>query len=323
MDKQEAVKYMNSLGRGRIPFLFVIDFEMKAIRFFLLDQKLPPTVLFDFPSIGNIGSRQKKKACFTFRKYPVSFAKYNNAFKAIQKHIQHGNTFLVNLTFPTRIETSLTLREIFFQATAKYRILVDDAFVCFSPETFVTITGDTIFTYPMKGTVDASVHEPEKKILSDEKETAEHSTIVDLLRNDLSMIATSVKVNRFRYIDRIHTHEGELLQVSSEISGKLPRGFRLKLGEIFFALLPAGSITGAPKEKTVAIIREAEKTDRGYYTGVCGIFDGNNLDSAVMIRFIEMKNETMFFRSGGGITFLSNARAEYKELKDKVYVPIA
>jgi para-aminobenzoate synthetase component 1 len=100
------------------------------------------------------------------------------------------------------------------------------------------------------------------------------------------MVAASINVNRFRYIERIHTHEGELLQVSSEITGKLPAGYQAQLGEIIFTLLPAGSITGAPKEKTMAIIQEAEKADRGYYTGVCGVFDGNYLNSLLKRRIV-------------------------------------
>ncbi len=222
-----------------------------------------------------------------------------------------SNSFIVIVSIPA-----------FLKSTAKYKILLDTEFVCFSPETFVTITDGTISTYPMKGTVNASMPEPEKNILFDTKEIAEHNTIVDLLRNDLSMVATCIKVNRFRYIERIRTHEGELLQVSSEINGKLSKDYHTKLGEIIFTLLPAGSVSGAPKEKTVAIIRDIEKADRGYYTGVCGVFDGKNLDSAVIIRFIEIHKGVMRFRSGGGITFLSNAKAEYNELKDKVYVPI-
>ena len=131
-----------------------------------------------------------------------------------------------------------------------------------------------------------------------------------------------LKVDRFRYIERVGTNEGELLQVSSEITGKLPKGYRNRLGEILFSLLPAGSVTGAPKQKTLSIIRQAEKADRGYYTGICGIFDGNNLDSAVLIRFIENNDGILRFRSGGGITFLSESIHEYRELLDKVYVPI-
>jgi para-aminobenzoate synthetase component 1 len=98
--------------------------------------------------------------------------------------------------------------------------------------------------------------------------------------------------------------------------------YRCHLGDIFFTILPAGSVTGAPKKRTTAIIHEVEQSERGYYTGICGIFDGNNVDSAVMIRFIESKLGRLFFRSGGGITFMSKAREEYNELIDKVYVPI-
>ena len=87
-------------------------------------------------------------------------------------------------------------------------------------------------------------------------------------------------------------------------------------------LLPAGSILGAPKPKTLEIIQEAESCDRGYYTGVCGWFDGKNLDSCVMIRFIEKESGKLYFKSGGGITHLSNFADEYQEMKNKIYVPI-
>jgi para-aminobenzoate synthetase component I len=321
--KSEAISLMNNLGKARVPFLFIIDFEMKDIRLFALDKKLPGTVLYDFQSIGNSIAEPGEKDIFTFRKYPISFDEYNLAFEKVQHEIHAGNTFLTNLTFPTLVETNLTLREIFFKCSAKYKILLDNEFVCFSPETFVTIIDNTISTFPMKGTMKASGPGSERKLLSDTKEIAEHNTVVDLLRNDLSMIASDVQVKRFRYIETIHMHDGELLQVSSEIRGILPAGFHAKIGEIIFTLLPAGSVTGAPKEKTIAIIQAVEKVDRGYYTGVCGVFDGNNLNSAVMIRFIENNNGVMRFRSGGGITFLSNAHDEYNELKDKAYVPIA
>ena len=88
-------------------------------------------------------------------------------------------------------------------------------------------------------------------------------------------------------------------------------------------MLPAGSITGAPKKKTVEIIREAETYRRGFYTGVMGYFDGNNLDSGVLIRFLEQgEDNRMIFKSGGGITFQSDVNDEYDEMKKKVYVPI-
>ena len=110
--------------------------------------------------------------------------------------------------------------------------------------------------------------------------------------------------------------------MSSEIRGRLPEHYREELGTLFFKLLPAGSITGAPKQKTVEIIREAETYERGFYTGVMGYFDGQNLDSAVMIRFLEQTDDGLVYKSGGGITFRSDARSEYEEMVKKIYVPI-
>ena len=94
------------------------------------------------------------------------------------------------------------------------------------------------------------------------------------------------------------------------------------MGDIIFTLLPAGSISGAPKNKTVEIILETEQYDRNYYTGIFGVFDGNNIDSGVMIRFIEQTPDGLVYKSGGGITALSNMDDEYNEIINKIYVPI-
>ena len=137
------------------------------------------------------------------------------------------------------------------------------------------------------------------------------------------MVAKNVKVDRFRYIDHLKTSEKHLLQVSSQISGELPSDYQHTIGDIICKLLPAGSISGAPKKKTIEIIDEVEGYERGYYTGIFGIFDGNDLDSGVMIRFIEKDGAEMYYKSGGGITINSIAENEYNELIDKVYVPFA
>lgn len=158
--------------------------------------------------------------------------------------------------------------------------------------------------------------------MNDGKEAAEHATIVDLIRNDLSIVASHVRVERYRYIDVLQTNRGPILQTSSEICGELPEDYKRQLGDILFSMLPAGSITGAPKKKTMQIIREAEGYERGFYTGITGYFDGDNMDSAVMIRFVEQEADGMYFKSGGGITFKSDARNEYEEMKQKIYVPI-
>lgn len=226
-------------------------------------------------------------------------------------------------------------------------------FVCFSPETFVRIKGGRIYSYPMKGTLDASLPNAEKQLMEDQKEAAEHATIVDLIRNDLSRVAEDVRVDKYRYIDVLHTNKGNILQTSSEISGRLPEDYPHHLGEILDAQLPAGSITGAPKDKTMQIIQEAEGYDRGFYTGIMGIYDQGELNSAVMIRFIEEEtspvdfeadgeknfkvsegkgdeasegkrdeaSRKLYFKAGGGITSKSDCRKEYEEVIQKIYLP--
>ena len=167
----------------------------------------------------------------------------------------------------------------------------------------------------------ASVPDAERVILEDYKERSEHNTIVDLIRNDLNRVAERVDVKRFRYIDRLRVSRGEILQVSSEVTGRLTGDYYSRLGEIVFGMLPAGSISGAPKPSTLRIITQAERERRGFYTGVFGYFDGKKLDSAVMIRYIEVRDGRYYFRSGGGITINSDCRAEYEEVLAKVYLP--
>ena len=313
---------MNKWGLERIPFLFIIDFEMERIRLFRTDEKLPASIRFSTPTYINEGNDSSLAPIFKFKKYPIGFPEYSKAFGEVKRQILLGNSFLVNLTFPTRIDTDLALSSIFEKCQAKYKLLVDNEFVVFSPESFVSIKDGQISSFPMKGTIKASMPDAAHRILTNEKETAEHHTIVDLIRNDLSIVATNVSVKRFRYVEKITTHEGDILQVSSEIVGKLPENYYNRLGDILFKLLPAGSVTGAPKKKTLEIINAVEGSPRDYYTGVFGHFDGCNLESAVMIRFIENKNGQLWFRSGGGITCNSIAEEEYQELLDKVYVPI-
>ena len=175
----------------------------------------------------------------------------------------------------------------------------------------------------MKGTADANEENAVERLLNDSKEIAEHHTIVDLIRNDLSRVAENVVVENFRYVEKITTNRSNLLQVSSKITGQLPPDWRCRLGDIFSALLPAGSVTGAPKPATLEIIRKAEKYDRGWYTGISGLYDGETVDSGVMIRFVENQNGKMVFKSGGGVTFQSECCHEYQEMIKKIYVPVA
>ena len=254
--------------------------------------------------------------------FAESFSSYQRSFNIVRQNILAGNSFLTNLTCRTPVETNLTLNDIYFHSKAIYKLWIKDRFTVFSPEIFVRIHQGKISSYPMKGTIDASIPFAAQLLMNDPKETAEHATIVDLIRNDLSMVANRVSVSRYRYMDRLQTNRGAIFQTSSEIQGILPENYQEHLGDIIFRLLPAGSITGAPKRKTMQIIQEAETYDRGFYTGVMGYSDGIDLDSAVMIRFVEQEGEKMYFKSGGGITCQSDVESEYNEMKQKVYVPI-
>lgn len=115
---------------------------------------------------------------------------------------------------------------------------------------------------------------------------------------------------------------GDLLQTSSEIVGELPNGWQAHLGDLLATLLPAGSIAGAPKEKSVEVIAEAENYERGYYTGIAGVFDGTTVDSCVLIRFIEHIGDKYYYKSGAGITAQSQPQNEYNEIIEKIYIPI-
>ena len=321
---QQAIQKMNDLGRQGTPFLFVIDYDLKEPVILTLEEVEQENIFYKINDKTNFPfCKLPLEKLFHLEKYPISFQEYQQSFDIVKQAMLRGDSFLTNLTKPTPIKTNLSLKEIFQRSRAKYQLYFKDKFVLFSPEIFVKIQDGIISSHPMKGTISADIPDAETVILNDKKEFVEHTTIVDLIRNDISMISEKVWVEKFRYISRIHTNEGDLLQVSSEICGKLPTDYQSQIGTLLFKLLPAGSICGAPKPQTLAIIKEAENYDRGYYTGVFGIFDGKNLDSSVMIRFVEKQEDgSLIFKSGGGITVFSDTRSEYQEMIDKIYLPI-
>lgn len=313
---------MDELSLQKTPYFFIIDFLCNKVEIYLENEIENSGLLIDFQSFSTLKNKSKLHKKTVWKSYPESLESFKKGFDKVQKNIRLGNSYLVNYTRKTKIETNLTLEEIFHHSTAKYKVFYKDFFVFFSPETFVKIIDDKIFTYPMKGTIDASVENAEETLRNDKKEKAEHYTVVDLLRNDLSIVADHVKVDKFQHIDLIRTQQKDLYAMSSEITGNIKPEFTGRVGTIMKKLLPAGSILGAPKPKTMEIILDAEGYDRGYYTGVCGWFDGKNVDSCVMIRFIEKEKDTLYFKSGGGITHMSQLEDEYQEMKNKIYVPI-
>ena len=380
--KQEIIDKINRLASQDEPFLFVINYQGDKAFIRQLSDINPEECLFDFEGRGNFSDEMKnnseKIAEISWQIAPPLYEDYERSFDIVKNNIMAGNSYLTNLTCKVPVNCNLSLEDIFNQAKGKYKLLlrrkrnqaedkaqqkeeeaqnkadkkeenieeISNPFVCFSPETFVRIKNGRIYSYPMKGTLDASLPDAEKQLMEDRKEAAEHATIVDLIRNDLSRVAENVRVDKYRYIDVLHTNKGDILQTSSEISGSLPEDYRQHLGKILDAQLPAGSITGAPKDKTMQIIHEAEGYDRGFYTGIMGIYDQGELNSAVMIRFIEeetspvdfeadgeknfkanegkkpKESRELYFKAGGGITSKSDCRREYEEVIQKIYLPI-
>jgi len=323
LGKENIRERIDSFAKKKRPFLFVVDFHGSKGFVENLDKCAEEDVFFHVKNLKNFPNQTVHTSPFTFTKYPISYTNYKAGFDIVQRGINEGNTYLINLTYPTPIETNLSLKEIFLRSNAKYKLFFKNKFVVFSPETFVSINKQKIYSYPMKGTIDASIPNAYEKLKTSFKEIAEHHTIVDLIRNDLNRVSKRVGLEKFRMIERIITHDVELYTVSSRIAGHLQNDYADRIGSLLYDMLPAGSVTGAPKKKTIDIIKEAEKYDRGFYTGVFGIFDGYNLHSAVMIRFIELQNDQMVFKSGGGITSFSEPKAEYQEMIDKVYLPIS
>jgi para-aminobenzoate synthetase component 1 len=320
--KSSIKELMNKWAEAGIPFLFIIDFEINKPLIFRLDEIDPDKLRYNIDGITNGDNYIESPKQTKLVKYPGKYDDYLIKFNKVKKELAFGNSYLLNLTCSTPIDLNFNLSEVFHLSNARYKILFEDQFVCFSPEPFIIIKDGIISSFPMKGTIDASIPDAKEVIINDKKETAEHYTIVDLIRNDLNVVSKRVRVKRFRYTDTIITNEKKLLQVSSEVCGDLEEDYLSHIGDIVFALLPAGSVSGAPKKKTTEIIAAVEGRKRGYYTGIFGIFNGYDLNSSVMIRFIEKRDNNFIFRSGGGITSFSHPRSEYNEMIDKIYVPI-
>ncbi|MBK9108173.1 MAG: aminodeoxychorismate synthase component I [Saprospiraceae bacterium] len=316
---QKVVEQMNHYYQCQIPCLFVINFK-KTHGLCIRHDELNPNEI-DFSIYENSVS-QKTDYQAHLQAFPKPYVSYLDQFNKLQTNIQQGETYLCNLTQATPIHLNLSLKEIFTASKAVYKLWIKDQFVVFSPEPFVIIENDCISTFPMKGTADGTQPDSFENLKKDLKENAEHNTIVDLLRNDLSIVAQNVEIKRLKYIENIKTHKGELWQMSTEISGKIRPEFRNNLGHLFDSILPAGSICGAPKLKTLEIIDKIEDYSRDFYTGVFGYYDGKKVNSAVMIRFIEKSGPGLVYKSGGGITALSNPLSEYQEFLNKIYVPV-
>lgn len=223
LDKETAIARMNTFGRNGTPFLFVIDYMQEHSYVEPLDGIDASVCLYQFRGTGNApdaGARYAGTIDWEFT--PPAPADYRRSFDTVRRNLLGGNSYLTNLTCKVPLRTNLTLKDVFLHSHALYKLWLKDRFVCFSPEIFVCMEEGRIKSFPMKGTIDATLPHAESILLDDAKEAAEHATIVDLIRNDLSMVSEHVTVASYRYIDRLQTNKGPILQTSSEICGMLP-----------------------------------------------------------------------------------------------------
>lgn len=315
----ELQNRINRAAGDRQPFLFGINYEVTE-GFFIENPLQQQEVLFNFNGVGNKGAQLVVDTPPSIEVSPIGMEAYTEMFDVVQREIAAGRVGVINLTGRTPIKTTISEKEIFECSTALYQLYVPGRFVCFSPEIFVKIKAGEVSTFPMKGTIDATLPNAQEQILGNGKEIEEHRRTVEAMSRDLSLVARDVTVKRFRYVDRVQTTTGALLQTSSEIVGTLPEDYLSGLGDVVMALMPGISIVGSPKAEALEVIKLAEAQDRGYYCGIAGYFDGQTLDTCVLIRFIEIDGEQQFFRSGGGITGESNCEKEYQELLNKIYL---
>ena len=258
----------------------------------------------------------------TASNFDIDHAHYTQQVLHIKDLIAAGDTYQVNFTSRVTLETPLTPADAFNtlsrQQPVSYAAFLNIAgthILSLSPELFFKIEANKITTRPMKGTMPRGLDLEDDALAAlhlqnDEKNRSEHVMIVDLLRNDLGRISTmgSVRVEDLFTIERYET----LHQMTSTISATLRPA--LSFYDIFRALFPSGSITGAPKIRTMQIIRETESAPRGIYTGAIGhIAPNRNATFNVAIRTLVLKDGHAEMGVGGGIVADSEPAAEYRE----------
>ena len=244
----------------------------------------------------------------------------------IQEYIRNGDTYQINHTYritgkaygaPLALYNRLRERQpgrfgAYIEQDSHYLLSQ-------SPELFIERKGDVLKAMPMKGTASA-LSDAASSLSDDPKNQAENVMIVDLLRNDLSRISlpNTVTVPNLFEVAR----HGDVLQMTSTVQGQAKPGITLE--EVLGAVFPCGSVTGAPKKRSMEIIQELEPEDRGYYCGALGWLDPNgDFAFSVPIRTVEIQSEdatdtlTFTLGVGAGITIDSNAQQEWQECQIK------
>jgi len=244
-----------------------------------------------------------------------------------KKYIETGDIFQVVLSQRMKAEFEGDpfdfYRKLRIQNPSPYMYYIDfgDSVVAgTSPESLIKVKGDQVITNPIAGTkrrgktleLDSII---EKDLKQDEKELAEHKMLVDLGRNDLGKVCEfgSIKLEKYMNVEKYKY----VMHLVSEVSGKLKKPYTAL--DAFISCLPAGTVSGAPKIRAMEIINELEESKRGVYSGAVGYISANgNLDFALAIRTIVMKNSSAYIQAGAGIVYDSSPELEYEETINKL-----
>ena len=267
-----------------------------------------------------------KKTEIHFLKELIDYKKYQKKINEIKNELYNGNAYQINYSikkiykcFDSGFNTYLSLREFVEPPHGFYIKFKNYEILSFSPELFFETKNNTIYSYPMKGTRGRDANKEKDNQLKLElknssKDKAEHLMIVDLLRNDIGKISTygDVKVKNMFQIKSFKT----VHQMITCVKGKLKKD--INEADIFSALFPGGSITGAPKESAMRIIDKLENYSRDLYTGSIGyINEKGNLKFNIAIRTMTLKNNEGIYPVGGGIVWDSQSKEEWQETKTK------
>ncbi|SFT53028.1 anthranilate synthase component 1 [Lachnospiraceae bacterium XBD2001] len=253
-------------------------------------------------------------------------ATYSKMIEKAKHYIHEGDIFQVVLSNPIRAKATGSLLDTYRVLRASnpspymfYFSSDDIELAGASPETLVKVEDGTVRTFPLAGTRPRGKTKEEdealeKELLADEKELAEHNMLVDLGRNDMGRICKvgSVAVEQYLGIERY----SQVMHIGSTVVGELAEG--KDAVDAMNAILPAGTLSGAPKFRACEIIEELENSKRGVYGGALGYLDfTGNMDVCIAIRLVYKKNGEICIRSGAGIVADSNPIKEYEECKNK------
>lgn len=286
-----------------------------------------PLLYFEVFNSYNIYKTKNTKKLLLNPTPCVNFCEYSNAIKKIKEEIAKGNTYEVNYTYDFDVPFDGDELDLFNFLLSKQKTPYNfymknqyDTVLSFSPELFFELKNNHILTKPMKGTIHRGKDKKEDKNLieflkNDIKNRAENVMIVDLLRNDLGRIAKVGTVNVSKLFE-IETHK-TLHQMTSQIEADLKEN--TTFFDIFKAIFPCGSITGAPKISTMKVISDVEKGERNIYCGAIGMISPKETIFSVPIRILQKTNEQNKFkyRVGGAIVWDSNAQDEWEETLTK------